>query len=387
MDLDYDKLDQEAKEAAEQKALFGVAGTALQGMADAPSFYELYKGRKSSGPNIKAGFDAVAGSIQDPREKAMKYMAMRKGQNEINTIEDADKAKSIASDPMSNDSMGARAWAKKNGLDIADNASKADIERVYGPLKDLVNKKMQSQTEFENSIAKMREEQRFRSSENEKDRLAKKEETEGRSSEGQKSIDKAFGQDFNEWNSRGRSTLSKNLDRLKRVKATLKEREDDFVGTSGRMTGRLPDWLRSEESVRLREDVQAAAQGALRATLGAQFTEKEGERIMNAAYNEKLSPAENIRKIDDAIKELAANAKSMDDRGQYFERNRGSLAGWAAPKGSSAIASGSSSPQRSEGNIARAADRAILKKQYSPSRNQTRITYSDGSTEVVDGQQ
>ena len=38
-----------------------------------------------------------------------------------------------------------------------------------------------------------------------------------------------------------------------------------------------------------------------------------------------------------------------------------------------------------EGNSANASKKTIAKQQYSPSRNQTRITYSDGTVEVRDG--
>lgn len=148
--------------------------------------------------------------------------------------------------------------------------------------------------------------------------------------EGEKTIDREFAKDFNEWETRGKGTYQKNIDRLKGARDTLVKNKDDLLGTSGRFEGRLPDIMRSEQSIALREDVQAAAQGALKATLGAQFTEKEGERIMNMAYNEKLSPDENIKKIDAAIKELENNASNMAGRAQKFSES-GTLKGYKPP--------------------------------------------------------
>jgi hypothetical protein len=160
---------------------------------------------------------------------------------------------------------------------------------------------------------------------------AKQKERAALPTEAEKVTEREFAKDYNDWTSRGQGVYQKNLDRLKEAKKVLEERQKDFIGTSGRVTGRLPDFLRSEESIALREDVQAAAQGALKATLGAQFTEKEGERIMAASYNEKLSPEQNIKKIDAAIKEIETNAKNLEDKGRYYEENRG-LKGYKAPK-------------------------------------------------------
>ena len=154
----------------------------------------------------------------------------------------------------------------------------------------------------------------------EKARLAKP-------TEGTKTMDREFAKDYNDWNSTGKSALNKNMDKLKRSRKLLADSKDDMWGTSGRFEGAMPDMLRSEQSKNIREDVHAAVQGALRATLGAQFTEKEGERIMKASYNENLSPEANLDRIDDAIRELESNAKTMDSRASYF-RDNNSLKGW-----------------------------------------------------------
>ncbi len=160
-------------------------------------------------------------------------------------------------------------------------------------------------------------------------RTAKLDATKEKASEGQKAVDRDFAKDYNEWTSGGQASADKNIQRLEDTKKILAKPKDDWVGTSGRITGRLPDALRSEESIRLRQDVQAAAQGALRATLGPQFTEKEGERIMAAAYDEKLSPQENIKKIDAALKELQTAKNNKIAKSKHFE-NKSTLAGYRA---------------------------------------------------------
>lgn len=146
-------------------------------------------------------------------------------------------------------------------------------------------------------------------------------------SEGQKALDKGFAKDYNEWETSGKTLVDSNFKVLNDAINKLKKVKDDTFGTSGRVTGRLPDLLRSEESIALRDDVQKTAMASLRATLGAQFTENEGERIMAKAYNEKLSPAENIKKIESAIKEIKDRANNMEKRSEYFVENAGTLKG------------------------------------------------------------
>ncbi len=153
---------------------------------------------------------------------------------------------------------------------------------------------------------------------------------------GRKSLDQDFAKDYNDWTSGGQAALDKNLERLRGARAKLDERKNDLFGTSGRFTGNLPDNLRSEESKQIRQDVQAAAQGALKATLGSQFTEKEGERIMKAAYDETLSPQANIDKIDAAIKELETSKNNKNAKSQHFERT-GTLTGFKNPSESSGL--------------------------------------------------
>lgn len=147
----------------------------------------------------------------------------------------------------------------------------------------------------------------------------------------QTSADTEFGKTYVQWNRQDRPQVEKNMSLLKDAMKTLQKRQNDLVGTSGRFTGRLPDVFRSEESIRLRENVQKAAVATLRATLGAQFTEKEGERIMAQSYNEKLSPTENIKKIKSTMGELQNNIDNMESMSNHYEQT-GSLKGWQSPK-------------------------------------------------------
>lgn len=183
---------------------------------------------------------------------------------------------------------------------------------------------------------------------------------------GQQALDKNFAKEYDDWTKTGEATVDKNLQRLEEAKQKLKDSKDDLVGYSG-LQGRLPNILRSESSKTIQQDVQAAAQGSLRATLGPQFTEKEGERIMNMAYDPTLSPQANIDKIDLAIQEIKAQKLAQNAKAGYFEKN-GTLAGFSKndiPK-----------PEGSE--------KKVVKKFRSPSTGKTKLVYEDGTSQIVD---
>jgi len=249
--------------------------------------------------------------IQDMKASELDLMLKKKA------FGDAEAAR----DPNSEQSMFAKQTVRDvYKIDVPESANALQLKPYLDKAPNLMIEKAKSVASFEGK-SKLQE-MKLQSEQSKKD-LAP--------TEAEKVTEREFAKDYNEWTSRGQGVYQKNLDRLKEAKNTLEQRQKDFIGTSGRVTGRLPDFLRSEESIALREDVQAAAQGALKATLGAQFTEKEGERIMAASYNEKLSPEQNIKKIDAAIKEIETNAKNLEDKGRYYEENRG-LKGYKAPK-------------------------------------------------------
>lgn len=145
----------------------------------------------------------------------------------------------------------------------------------------------------------------------------------GKLSEGQKAVDKDYAKDYNEWTSTGRSTLDKNLTSLKEARDALKA---DSSLTGG-LTGVFGDRLTADRVLKQRQKVQSAVQNSLKATLGSQFTEKEGERILKNAYNEAASPETNIESLNALITQLESQKQVNDQKAGYYEKS-GSLQGY-----------------------------------------------------------
>lgn len=91
---------------------------------------------------------------------------------------------------------------------------------------------------------------------------------------------------------------------------------------SGLVTGRLPDVINqivAPQAVPVRESIQSAIQETLRPTLGAQFTEKEGERIMNLQFNPTLPEEENKRRAQELRKVVQ---RKIDFQDAFFDHLR-----------------------------------------------------------------
>lgn len=137
---------------------------------------------------------------------------------------------------------------------------------------------------------------------------AKKTSTAPNLSEAQKAVDKDFAKDYQELVIQGGiADVNKGLSQLDEAINIL-----DTEGGTGPIEGSLPDFAASffnKSGLRAKELVSEVVQRNLRLVLGAQFTEKEGERLINRAFNPRLSEAENIKRI----KRLAESIRKARD--------------------------------------------------------------------------
>jgi len=92
----------------------------------------------------------------------------------------------------------------------------------------------------------------------------------------------------------------------------------------------MPDFVTSithPQAVNTREQVEEVVQRNLRVILGAQFTQKEGDRLIARAYNPRLSEAENAKRLGRLIVSMDRAAKAKLAAADYFERN-GTMKGY-----------------------------------------------------------
>jgi len=168
---------------------------------------------------------------------------------------------------------------------------------------------------------------------------------------GQKEFDKKAAGDLWEWMSAGRSDVSKMRVQLNETLGDL-ETHDDVTGP---IVGNLPEFVNewvNPRSIKARENVEEVVQRNLRAVLGAQFTEKEGDRLIARAYNPRLDEATNKARVTRLLNQIEQAAKVKDAAAKYFMEN-GTLAGWDGvlptwssfnPDGDASVSSGEKKP-------------------------------------------
>ena len=151
---------------------------------------------------------------------------------------------------------------------------------------------------------------------------------------GQKEIDKAFGKSIADYVLQGQAQVVNNLRNLKEkidiLEGTIKDEKGQRYNVSGPVIGALDDMALAgafPDAAGFRSDIRDIVFQSLREKLGAQFTEKEGERLVNAAFNFYLDEERNVGRLKRlyATIEQAANAKNAAVK--YFQENK-TLAGF-----------------------------------------------------------
>lgn len=140
-------------------------------------------------------------------------------------------------------------------------------------------------------------------------------------SPGQKKIDEAFADEWIQWNATGGyADVDKQLSQLEEALTII----ESNPGITGPAIGLVPDYLQpffNEQGVIAKNKVEEVVQRNLRIILGAQFTEREGERLIARAYNPQLPPEENARRVRALINQIRAMADSKQAAVDYFDAN------------------------------------------------------------------
>lgn len=143
----------------------------------------------------------------------------------------------------------------------------------------------------------------------------------------QDKLDDQYVKSYMDWRVEGGDTdVRKMLAQLSGVMGQLKGSDD----LTGPFVGNVPNFLSeifNPEAVALRESVEEVVQRNLRAILGAQFTEKEGTRLISRAFNPKLQESENLARVTRLFNQMDQAAQTQDEAANYFEQH-GTLAGW-----------------------------------------------------------
>jgi hypothetical protein len=94
---------------------------------------------------------------------------------------------------------------------------------------------------------------------------------------------------------------------------------------TGKLKGILPKVLKDlalPKDADMQEAVEEIVQRNLRLVLGAQFTEKEGERLISRAYNPRLPTEQNLTRLKRLLSQMQGNYQTQTKAKDYFEQNQ-----------------------------------------------------------------
>jgi hypothetical protein len=138
----------------------------------------------------------------------------------------------------------------------------------------------------------------------------------------QKALDKEFGKDYSDFVTGGFADAQKGLQQLRGVLGQLRSGKGGLTGTfEGLATAnRAIGSVIAPTALDAKESVEEVVQRNLRAVLGAQFTQVEGDRLISRAYNPYLGEEENAARLDRLANSMEKALKAKAAAAQHFEQ-------------------------------------------------------------------
>lgn len=145
---------------------------------------------------------------------------------------------------------------------------------------------------------------------------------------GQEAFDKEAAKELVAFTQGGAADAVKNISQLKDVAESIRAGRAGNV--SGPGVGIMPDAVNAfvnPSAVDVREQVEEVVQRNLKAILGAQFAQREGEQLIKRAWNPVLDEKVNLARLDRLIRQMELAYQAKAEAAAYFREN-GTLTGW-----------------------------------------------------------
>ena len=137
---------------------------------------------------------------------------------------------------------------------------------------------------------------------------------------GPKAVDEKYAQEYLDWSLGGGADAAANMGQIKSVLDRLASGE----ALTGKAIGLAPDFfnaLVNPAALGAKQQVEEVVQRNLRAVLGAQFTQVEGERLISRAFDARLSPQENVKRLRKLFMQMQTAAQQRQAMAEYYEAN------------------------------------------------------------------
>lgn len=154
----------------------------------------------------------------------------------------------------------------------------------------------------------------------------------GRPSTAVTKVDEAFAKEYIDLTAGGALTdAQKAVSQLDQVYSDLSSGEKDLSGTLISLQPRAVLAITNPDALDARDQVEEVVQRNLRLILGAQFTEREGVRLIERAYNPALDESYNAIRVGRLFDQIRSAAKFKLAMVRHYEQN-GTLEGFELSK-------------------------------------------------------
>ena len=146
-------------------------------------------------------------------------------------------------------------------------------------------------------------------------------------SKGYEKVNEKYAAEYIKWIDTGAYQVE--LENLSKLDESLETLKNENV--TGAIIGLTPNAMLSvlnPEALNLQDNIRSIVFQGLRATLGAQFTEREGNRLVEAAFNPLLSEEMNIIRLKRMRERIKIMIESKQSAVNYFQNNNGTMQGY-----------------------------------------------------------
>jgi len=146
-----------------------------------------------------------------------------------------------------------------------------------------------------------------------------------------KKVDEDFAKDFAQLSTSGLSSAARNAATIQTVLDKMGNTEGmQLSGPGQALLGRMGRALFNPEAENVKGLVGQVVQQSLRETLGGQFAQKEGEALIQRAYDEALPPEQNAARLRALFMQLESIAQAKQAMFDYAKKND-TLEGYEGP--------------------------------------------------------
>ena len=147
----------------------------------------------------------------------------------------------------------------------------------------------------------------------------------------QKRADVVFGEEYSNYVALGgKSVIDKQIAEINAVIDMIEKEKANVSGKDVATAAALGDTALaaySPKALEARDRIGGVVQSNLRAILGGQFAQKEGEALLSRAYNLAADPKDNLKRLKALKEQIINSAKAKESAINYYE-DKGTLSGY-----------------------------------------------------------